>query len=46
MEGLCATLAELALIDVTLMAADEQDKHSISLLGVREDGGSPTRASG
>lgn len=42
-EGLCATLAELALIDVTLMQAEERDKQSIALLGLKEDQQSPTR---
>lgn len=36
-EGLCATLAELAQIDVTLMQAEERDKQSIALLGLKED---------
>ncbi len=35
LEELCLSLLELARIDVTLMEADESDRKSISLIGVR-----------
>ncbi len=35
LEELCLALLELARIDVTLMEADESDRKSISLIGVR-----------
>ena len=37
LEGLCVALAHLALIDIRLMLADEDDKRSISLMGVKEE---------
>ena len=44
LDGVCMALIELAKIDVLLMAADEEDKRSISLMGVKEDTAlSPTR---
>lgn len=36
-EGLLMALVELARIDITLMEGDEEDKRTISLMGVRED---------
>jgi len=35
LEELCLALLELARIDVSLMEADEQDRKSVSLIGVR-----------
>jgi len=37
LEDLCLSLLEIARIDVQLMEAEEEDKKSISLLGLRED---------
>ena len=37
LEDLCLSLLEIARIDVQLMEAEEEDKKSISLLGMRED---------
>jgi predicted RNA polymerase sigma factor len=37
LEDLCLSLLELARIDVQLMESEEEDKKSISLLGLRED---------
>ena len=36
-ERICMALLEMAQIDSILMEADEDDKRSISLMGVRED---------
>ena len=36
-EGLLMALVELARIDITLMEGDEEDKRSISLMGVKEE---------
>jgi hypothetical protein len=36
-EGLLMALVELARIDITLMEADEEDKRSISLMGVNSE---------
>ena len=50
-EDLCLSLLEIARIDVQLMEADEEDKKSIALIGLREDvnpnaqPGSPSRYS-
>ena len=35
-EGICMALVELAKIDIILMEGDEDDKRSISLMGVKE----------
>lgn len=37
LEGLCLSLLELAQIDIAMMEADEEDKNSISLIGIKED---------
>jgi hypothetical protein len=37
LEDLCLSLLEIARIDVQLMEAEEEDKKSISLLGLRDD---------
>lgn len=37
LEDLCLSLLELARIDVQLMESEEEDKKSISLLGLRDD---------
>jgi len=48
LEDLCLSLLEIARIDVQLMEAEEEDKKSISLLGLREDlnPNAPTNGSG